>query len=74
MDDEDLTPRWVATCLYNGMKTGAGRAVTLIVQTDDPNVAIREAWMAAMRKDGASICITGLSAVELPREPLAVQP
>lgn len=69
MAGDDLTPQWLVTCLYNGSRSGAGRSVTLRVRTDDPMVAIRDGWMEATRKEGGQgICITGLSAVEIPSE------
>lgn len=68
MADDDLTPRWLVTCLYNGAVTGSGRSVRLIVRGEDPLIALREGWKAAARLDKLSICITGLSAVLIPDE------
>lgn len=66
--DEDLTPRWLVTCLYNGSKSGSGLAVTFTAKTEDPYEAIREGWKAAARKHpGEALCITGLFCTEIPR-------
>jgi hypothetical protein len=68
MDDEnDLTPRWLVTCLYNSAAAGSGQAITLLVKHEDPMEALREGWKAAARKDPRGICITGLSCVEIPK-------
>lgn len=66
-DYEDMRPQWLATLHYNGQREGARRVVVITHRSEDPYDALREAQMEAVRRDGASICMTGLSCVEIPR-------